>query len=204
MFAVDIAAFGGRAPDVQRYMRDKLYEIVQGACDACDVPWDECHHEDRGDGILLIARAEFGVKRLLDPLVAEIRARLRAYNKTASVAAQLRLRMAMDAGYVDLDGHGASGSAIIRLFRMLDAPTLKEAFALGGGDFVLVVSDYLFTEVVQYGPGLIEPALFQEILVEVKETRERGWVWLPDGRVNGSQDLTAVYGPWLAWYVHRR
>lgn len=197
MFAVDIAAFSRYAPDVQFHLRSALYQIIRNGCDTSGVPWEACHHEDRGDGILLIAPADVGVKRFLDSLVAEIRTRVRAYNKLASVAAQLDLRMAIHAGYVNLDGHGASGSAVIHLFRMLDAPALKEAFALSGGDFVLIVSEYLFKEVVQHGPGLIEPTSFREVPVEVKETRACGWIWLPDIQTNGRQDLTAVEEPRL-------
>lgn len=196
MFAVDIAAFSQCAHDLQFHLRAALYRIIQDACEAGGVPWDGCRHEDRGDGILLIAPAEVGVRRLLDALVAEIRTRLRTYNKLASVAAQLRLRMAVHAGYVDFDEHGASGAAVIHLFRMLEAPALKTEFAAQGGDFVLIVSEYLFTEVVQHGPGLIEPTAFRPIPVEVKETRDRGWIWLPApaAQVNGRRADVAMYG----------
>lgn len=201
LVAIDIAAFGQRAPDVQIHLRSGLYGIVPTACDAVGVPWDGCRHEDRGDGILLIAPAEVGVRRLLDSLVAEIRTRLRTYNKLASVAAQLRLRMAVHAGYVDLDEHGASGSAVIHLFRLLEAPALKAEFALDGGDFALIVSEYLFKEVVQHGPGLIEPTAFREIPVEVKETHDRGWIWLPDARAYGRRDDLAMYGPRITRFL---
>jgi hypothetical protein len=179
MFAVDIASFSRRAPDLQVHLRAAMYKIIQESCDAAGVPWDGSHREDRGDGILVIERGDVNVAILLDALTNQIRGQLRTYNKLASPIAQIRLRMAVHAGYVDLDIHGASGAAVIHLFRLLDAPALKSQFAHHHGDFALIVSDYLHQEVIQHGPGLIEPASFQSIAVELKETSCRGWVWLP-------------------------
>jgi class 3 adenylate cyclase len=193
MFAVDIVSFTRRDPDLQVYLRDALYQIVQNSCDAADVCWDDCHHEDRGDGILVIARTDVSIAVLLDSLVAQIRTKLRKHNKTANAQAQIRLRMAIHAGYVHLDAHGASGRAVNHLFRLLEAPVLKVAFADHLGDFALIVSDHLYEEVVRYGPGLIDPRSFQRIPVEVKETSGRGWIWLsPPARPPGRHATPAT------------
>lgn len=180
MFAVDIASFSQRDPDLQTHLRAALYAIIEDACRAAGVPWEHSHHEDRGDGIVLITSGDTSVKIMLDSLIIHIRRGLRAHNKVASAAAQIRLRMAVHAGFVNFDVHGASGPAIIHLFRLLDAPALKFHFAQHHGDFALIVSDYLYTEVVPYGSGLIEPASFYPIPVTVKETNCHAWIWLPD------------------------
>jgi hypothetical protein len=128
MFAVDIAAFGDRDPDIQLYLRGALYRIVQDSCAAAGISWIACHHEDRGDGILVVAPGT-GETVLLDSLIAHLRTGIRTHNKAARPAANIRLRMAVNAGYVIRDAHGVSGKAVIQLFRMINAPTLKTMFA---------------------------------------------------------------------------
>jgi hypothetical protein len=178
MFAVDIAAFGDRDPDIQLYLRGALYRIVQDSCAAAGISWIACHHEDRGDGILVVAPGT-GETVLLDSLIAHLRTGIRTHNKAARPAANIRLRMAVNAGYVIRDAHGVSGKAVIQLFRMINAPTLKTMFADRGGDFVLIVSSTLYQEVICNSPGAMDPEGFLAIDVDVKETHDRGWIWLP-------------------------
>ena len=102
MFAVDIAAFGERDPDIQLYLRSALYRIVQDSCAAAGISWVACHHEDRGDGILVVTPGS-GETVLLDPLIAHLRKGIRTHNKAARPAAHIRLRMAVNAGYVTRD-----------------------------------------------------------------------------------------------------
>ncbi|MGI5320998.1 hypothetical protein [Actinomadura nitritigenes] len=57
---VDIASFS--APyrtDMDRLeVRRIMYELLWEAFANSDVPWDECHREDRGDGALIIVPPE--------------------------------------------------------------------------------------------------------------------------------------------------
>jgi hypothetical protein len=179
MFAVDIASFGARDPDIQLYVRDALYRMVRAACDAGGVPWARCHREDRGDGILVLAPAGTSETALLDSLVTHLRTGIRTHNKAARPAAHIRLRVAVTAGYVTGDAYGVAGRTVIQLFRMLDSPALKTLFSEHGGDFVLIVSPTLYQEVITYGRGMIDPESFLAIDLDLKETHDRGWVWLP-------------------------
>lgn len=179
MFALDIAAFGSRRrADVQTHLREALYQITQDSCRAAGIPWDLCHHEDRGDGLLFIAPADIGAEALFDPLVAHLRAGLRRYHTLASPDAAFRVRMAVHAGYIHQDTHGASGNALIHLFRLLDAPEFKAAMTRARADFALLVSDYLYDEVIRFGPGLVEPQLYRPITVTTKEASRSAWLWL--------------------------
>jgi hypothetical protein len=205
MVTIDIAEFSGRDPEVQVHLRDAVYRIAENACAAAGVPWDRCHVEDRGDGLLLIAPPDVSVKTLLDPLITHVHARLRTYGKTASAAAELRLRIAVHAGYVRFDAHGATGPHVIHLFRLVDAPSVKAEFTRHGGDCVVVVSDYLYQEVILPGPGLLDPASFVPVVIENKETHGLAWIWLPPGgrRVPAEHGLPS-YGQRPARRVHRR
>jgi hypothetical protein len=180
MFAVDIASFSARRdPAVQRFLRSSVHGIVREACRAAGLGWDGCHAEDRGDGLFVIAGPEAGIDVLLEPLVVQLLGGVRRHNKLANREAQIQLRMAVHAGYLQLDEHGATGVALNHLFRLLDAAPLKYRLAEASGDFALIVSHHLFEEVVAYSVGVIEASAFTCVPVRVKETHDRGWVWLP-------------------------
>lgn len=180
MIAVDIVSFGGRHdPDVQRRLRDGMYDVVRGACAGAGIAFDRCHHEDRGDGILLVTGPEVSIETLVTQMAAGVRAGVRRYNKSASEPARMRLRMAVHAGLVHDDRYGVLGRHVNLLFRILEAAALKRMLDVQGATFGLVVSDYVFSEVVQYGAGQLEAADFAEVPVRVKETHERAWAWVP-------------------------
>lgn len=180
MCAVDIAAFSSRDDDsVQLHLRESLYRILEEAAASTGLPWTLCYHEDRGDGLFLIAPAFLGAEVLLDPFIAYVRAGVRRHNKLASETAKIRMRMAVHAGYTRLDAHGAAGNALIHLFRLLDCLQLKDTLENSGGEFVLMASSYLFDEVIRHGVGLLDPAGFQPITITCKETHSLAWLWLP-------------------------
>jgi hypothetical protein len=118
MLAVDIASFGSRDPNAQRYLHDSLYQIVEDACENAGLPWSACHHEDRGDGILFIAPPIISAE-LLDPLAAHLHAALRRHNRHTSTSAKI-LRMAIHAGYITVSNKETRTSAWIWLPNTVD------------------------------------------------------------------------------------
>ena len=56
----------------------------------------------------------------------------------------------MHAGEVVYDGHGVTGHAINRTFRLVQAPALKEALAGSPGTCALIVSEWIYDEVVRH------------------------------------------------------
>ncbi|MFG2084653.1 MULTISPECIES: hypothetical protein [unclassified Spirillospora] len=195
MFAVDIASFGSRHdPAVQRHLRSSIHRIVRESCQAVGLSWDACYSEDRGDGLFVIAGPEAGIDDLLGPLAIQLLGGVRRHNRLANREAQIRLRVAVNAGYIQFDDHGATGVALNHLFRLLDAAPLKYKLAEVSGDFALIVSHRLFEEVVVHSVGVIEPSSFMCVPVKVKETHDRGWVWMPpaSGSVRSGLDAEVV------------
>ncbi|MFB4308434.1 hypothetical protein [Actinomadura sp. GTD37] len=196
---MDIASFGSRRdPDVQRYLRSSIHQIVRESCRAAGLSWDSCHHEDRGDGLFVIAEPGAGIDVLLEPLVVRLLGGVRRHNKLAGGEARIQLRVAVHAGYLHLDEHGATGVALNHLFRLLDAAPLKYRLAEAAGDFALIVSHHLFEEVVAYSVGVVEPSAFACVPVKVKETHDRGWVWVPPSPARGASAEPAVATAQLA------
>ncbi|HEU5160415.1 MAG TPA: hypothetical protein VFU43_25680 [Streptosporangiaceae bacterium] len=181
LFAVDVAGFTDKRRDdeVQLAIRAALYDLLIEAFNDAHLPWDECLHEDRGDGILVIVPAKMPSATVVDPLLDHIRAALRRHNRLASDAAAIRLRAAVHIGEVHSDAHGLAGVAVNHLFRLLDAPVLKHMLAAARADVALIASDYFYESVLRHGPGMIDPAAYRPVTVEVKRTQARGWVHLP-------------------------
>jgi hypothetical protein len=57
---VDVEGFGdqGRTNPHQVAVRDGLYRAMQDAFGHAGISWDDCGHEDRGDGVFVLVPAE--------------------------------------------------------------------------------------------------------------------------------------------------
>jgi hypothetical protein len=181
LFAVDIAQFtaAGRDDEVQLAVRDALYRLLIESFDGSGISWRSCVHEDRGDGVVVVIPAHMPTITVIDPLVEQIQMRLRRYNRLSSPVAQVRLRLAVHIGEVYRDGHGLAGKAVNDLFRMLDAPDLRQAVQASETGLALIVSDYLYQSVIHGGPGNTDAAAYSEVVVRVKQFQARAWLQIP-------------------------
>jgi len=198
VLAFDIVGFGDRRrdDDIQLYVRAALYRVLAKAFDAAGVPWRACHHEDRGDGVLVVVPALVSTEPLVSPLADRVRVGLRRHNKVSSDAARIRLRMALHTGHVCFDEYGVAGQTVVHAFRLLEAPAFKTAFAATRCELGFVVSDRLYDDVIRHGSGLIDPDLYDAINVSLKETEARAWVYFPPGAVRPARNAwPQVVGP---------
>jgi hypothetical protein len=181
LFAVDMAGFTAahRDDDMRFYMHEELYRVLQRAFDGSGIPWADCFCEDRGDGVLIVVPPAVPIKGLIDPLPERLRSLIRRHNHVSSVAAGIQVRAAAHIGPVEHDGHGFVGTDINLLFRMLDAQPLKTALAGSGAELALIVSDYVYRNLVCRYPSLVSPDAFRPARFQVKYTRARAWTYLP-------------------------
>jgi hypothetical protein len=164
---------------VQIYLHGALYHMLERAFNGSGLPWPSCLHEDRGDGAFVVVPPTVSVEGLVDPLPERLRGLARVHNRLSSQEAQIQLRVAVHVGNVHHDGHGFVGDAVNHLFRLLDAPRLRQLLAGSGGELALIASDYMYESVVRRHPTLVDPAAFRPVAVEVKQTMARGWVQIP-------------------------
>jgi hypothetical protein len=143
------------------------------------------HHEDRGDGVLVLVPPEVPKGRLVSNLLARLEAALARHNAamgrqnaTRAAATQVRLRVAVHAGEVTFDGHGVVGAAVDHTFRLAEAPPLKAALATSTGVCGLMTSAWFFDEVVRHHPDA-QPELFRHIETQVKETLISAYMRVP-------------------------
>jgi hypothetical protein len=180
VLATDIVAFGQRYRHIRAQLdvRQLMYELLTGAFGMAGLSWRDCYREDRGDGTLVMTPPDIEPGQFLDPLIYHLTALLRRHAWPTGNRPPLRLRMAVHYGCVYYDAHGVTGHTLTHLFRLLEAPTFKKALSMSQAPFGAVISDQLYTDVLQRG-GIISPAAYTHIWLSCKETRTRGWLWLP-------------------------
>jgi class 3 adenylate cyclase len=181
LFAVDIAGFTrpDRDDDIRRYLHEELYTFLPQAFSDAGIPWPDCFVEDRGDGALVVIPPGIAFKGIIDPLPDRLRSLIRRHNHLSRESAGLQLRAALHFGPVDYDGYGFVGSDVNLLFRMLDARPLKRALAASGAELAMIVSDYVYRNVVCRHPSLVNPGCFRAARFQVKNTRAQAWTYLP-------------------------
>ncbi|MDT0267697.1 hypothetical protein RM844_15530 [Streptomyces sp. DSM 44915] len=184
---VDIEGAGGGDDVVRRVRRHHMYETISYVLEAAEVGAGEHRKEDRGDGVLVLVSAAVSKVALLRAVLAEVPARLRAYNRTAADSAQVRLRVVLAAGEVALDElpgvlGGALGWDLDQAFRLLDGDPLRAELRArrgrgGAWDALVCVSDAVYRGVVRHDHRGIASADFHPVTVPGKEGPVRGWVF---------------------------
>ena len=193
---VDVERFGdpARTNLNQLAIRQGMYEALTEAFAAGGIGWDSCVSEDRGDGALILIPPEVPKTRLVAGLPGLLAGAVYRHNTGSGVPERMRLRVALHAGEVYRDAYGVTGAAVNHAFRLADAPALRSALAASSGVLALIVSDWLFTEVVRHDPAAV-PGSYRRVQVLVKETEATGWIRVPDlAEARASASLDDVPG----------
>jgi tetratricopeptide (TPR) repeat protein len=178
---VDVEGFGARhrTRADQGAIRHGLYQALQLAFTRSRVGWDGCYREDRGDGVLILVPPQVPKTVLAAGVPGELATAVRAHNQGHGRDARMRLRLALHGGEVAHDAYGVTGTAVTLAFRLLEAGQLKQALAGSPGVLAVIASAWFYEEVIRHAEGCV-PATWRRVLVTVKETRQDGWVSLPD------------------------
>ena len=176
---VDVEGFGDqrRTNRDQVAVRDGLYRALRDAFGRAGISWDDCGHEDRGDGVFVLVPAEVPKALLAESLPSALVTALRAHNGAHPGPERIRLRMALHAGEVHYDQHGVTAVSVNLAFRLLDASALKAALASSPGLLAVITSSWFFEEVVRHSSAVLA---YRPVEVAVKETTTIGWICLPD------------------------
>jgi tetratricopeptide (TPR) repeat protein len=180
ILAVDVEGFGDRRTNLhQAALREGLYRALRQAFAKAGIPWRRCHHEDRGDGVFVLARPGIPKDLFAGSLPGELVTALRQHNEARPAEEQIRLRMVLHAGEVIFDDHGATSAAVNLAFRLLDAAPLKAALAGSPGVLAVIASSWFFGEVISHSRSG-GAATWRRVQVSVKETSVPAWISLPD------------------------
>jgi hypothetical protein len=94
VLVVDVEGFGDRRRTNPRQVavRDGLYRALRRALQAADIEWEDCHCEDRGDGVFVLAPADVPKARFVECLPGALVAALQAHNLQLLEAGLLQSR----------------------------------------------------------------------------------------------------------------
>jgi hypothetical protein len=181
ILVVDVEGFGTRrrTNPHQVTVRSGLYRALQQAFGHSGIPWARCRHEDRGDGVLILAPSEVPKGLFVESLPYRLVEALHEHNRMHALEERIRLRMVLHAGEIHSDDHGVVGAAINLAFRLLEARPFKAALADSPGVLAIITSSWFFEEVVRHSTAS-SPATYRPMRVTVKETTTVAWVSLPD------------------------
>jgi hypothetical protein len=180
ILVVDIKEYGRfTTRPAQLDARRGVYRAVETALDRSGVPWENCIHEDRGDGLLILIPGQLPKVPLAAPLPDELANALGEHNGALSEQERVQLRVALHAGEVAADLHGYTGTAINLAFRLVNSAPLRGALDKSSGVVALAVSTWFYDEVVQHQPAA-RPKSYRRVFVENKETRTDAWISRPD------------------------
>jgi class 3 adenylate cyclase len=149
LVGVDIEQYSRRYNPGHAELRRALREVLADACEAVRVSPSEA--QDQGDAILSLFGPDIPKPTLIDGLVREIDNGLRAYNRDRVADSHMRVRVAIHAGEVHIDGQGFPGRATVAAMRLLDAQQARQALADSPGNLVVIVSQQIYEDVVVHG-----------------------------------------------------
>jgi hypothetical protein len=180
ILAVDVERFSDQRradPDRVR-VHDSLYEVLNQALNESGIDFDSCYHEDRGDGVIILAPPDIPKVRFSADLPYRLATILRQHNQTHPAPEHIRLRMAVNAGEIYFDAHGAVSDALNKTYRLLDSAPLKNTLQRTSDVLVLIISPWFYEQVIWHSENF-RPDIYFPVIVDHKETETVAWVTVP-------------------------
>ncbi|MER5206167.1 hypothetical protein [Streptomyces sp. NPDC002825] len=174
----DIVGSGTLGMAEKELHRAAMYAAFDEAYGSVGVEPGTFHQEDRGDGILAALRPDVPPTLMVGRWIDTLYESLRTHNTGRD--RRLRLRIGMNAGLVAQDAHGLVGRAVDLAARLCDsAPAKRIMTGSPEVDLLVVVSDWLYGNVVAEGGRYVEPTHYRPARVRSKETDETAWFHVP-------------------------
>ncbi|UYM24080.1 hypothetical protein NQP46_12995 [Streptomyces albus] len=106
MLLVDIEKFSDRDDVEQAFLRRMLYDVVDRTMERAGIDETLRLRADQGDSVMEFIDPNVPVPQVLRSVISELPAQLKAVNRMASSAAQMRLRAVVASGFIALDERG--------------------------------------------------------------------------------------------------
>ncbi|MFE0642606.1 hypothetical protein ACFW2Y_13470 [Streptomyces sp. NPDC058877] len=171
---------GSATPDAAEEERHRvgLYAAFDEAYGSVGVEPGTFHQEDRGDGLLVALRPDVSPTLMVGRWIDTLYESLRTHN--VGRRRRLRLRIGMNAGLVARDARGLVGRAVDRATQLCDSVPARRIMAESPEvDLLVVVSDWLYANVVVEGGRYVEPGHYRPARIRSAETDETAWFHVP-------------------------
>ena len=181
--ALDIEGSTSRPDPVKAELRTMIYELFDAALRSAGISARRRDRfADRGDGLLaLIDPADQAL--LLSLALPAFSRLLTGYNASLPDPGRrdrrLRVRVVVHSGNVHDDDNGYFGEALDVAFRLLDAPSVKEALKTAHGAVLLVVSSDIHDLPSSCSGGIAGHTASRPVTVQVAGNDYQGWIHVP-------------------------
>jgi hypothetical protein len=181
-FAADIEQYSRfRTPEAVR-AQQRLTEALARARRHAGIAEDRVETQESGDGQFVVLPTGLDESEVIPALVHGFRIALAEANADLNERARLRLRIALHRGHIERGANGWAGVSAVGVHRILDsAPARAALTSHSDTDFVLIVPDSLYQDVIAHGYGLLRPEAFTRVDVEIpaKNFVDRAWIYVP-------------------------
>lgn len=192
--AADIERFGrGHWDDrIRVWSVRALRQVLVEAFWNGGIPPERWTANREGDARLILVDPEAGTARVLRALIDRLPETLAEHNRLVNASAELRVRVVLHAGHVMLlDDRSAVAHQLNIAFRLLDADPLRERLSASREPLVVAVSNHVFEQVVRQRALGLDPDDFEALLIKVKETNAKVWVYVPGCAKTGAGRVIA-------------
>ncbi|MEU2888420.1 hypothetical protein EES44_04160 [Streptomyces sp. ADI96-15] len=180
MLLVDIEKFSDRDDVEQAFLRRMLYDVVDRTMERAGIDETLRLRADQGDSVMEFIDPNVPVPQVLRSVISELPAQLKAVNRMASSAAQMRLRTVVASGFIALDERGIwVGSDLNHACRLLDADLLRAALRERPGDVALCISQSVWAGIVRHHHLGIPAEEFHEVTLASKNGPLPAWLLGP-------------------------
>ena len=197
--AVDIEGFSRLDALEQVTIQDHLRGVLETAAFRAGLDRTLWDIQVNGDGELAVLPSDIDGARLVADYPRELEAALTELNVARDRGPRLRIRAALHHGTVAMGKLGAVGKAPIVVSRLLDSDRLRQELRHRRTDLVLVVSDALFTDVIESRFRGLDPDEFSRIEEYAKGQSYIGYIHRPgtgSGHRAGNRTNTQLNRAW--------
>jgi hypothetical protein len=180
--AFDLEHYSRRPDAGQIEAQRAMAELLRGAGERGALERAQWLTQKQGDGELALLPPGIDEARVITSLWRELREGLHRYNRHASAAARLRMRVAVHEGQTYIADNGFAGDAINTVCRLCDCAEAKNALSAADGDLVLVISDRIFHDVIRgYDAHDLPPSFFAKVTIAMPDKGFRAEAYIFNG-----------------------
>jgi hypothetical protein len=188
-FAADIERFSRfRVPEAA-LVQERFAQVMAQARGHAGIDVGQFGLQRSGDGQTAVFPPAVDESRVIPLLVKGLAHALGEANVDRADPDRIRLRIALHRGHISWGANGWIGNSPIAVQRLLDSPAARQALAdHPSSDFVLIVSDVVYRDVIMQGHGNLSARAFQPVHVNIpaKNFTEPAWIYVPATTDQGS------------------
>ncbi|GAA3460806.1 hypothetical protein ACFFSW_33705 [Saccharothrix longispora] len=195
----DLRSYSSADDRLQRELQELLVRTLDRAGEAAGLDRSQWVRQPKGDEEWAVLPATTPEHDVVDRYVRALAAELEHVNAYRVPHARLRMRMAIHFGVTTEGANGYPGSDAVLVSRLLDSRAARAGLEQTGADLVVVLSEAVYTSLVQGGYTTLRPADFRRVDVRVKTFSGHGWMWIPQGDAHAvrleDEDVTPAAAP---------